>query len=182
MASIASVYVDVVPSTASIADGIKRPLLGADSDVRKAAKRWAREIEHELDKADATVDVDADTKAAEKKIQKLEKDRHTAHVRVEVDEASLARAKTKVSGALGGIAKGEALTAAVGLAPNVVPLIGSAVQAVGQLSGVLGLIPAAAGAAGLAMGSLKIATMGFGDAVKAVGDPEKFAEALPLSW
>jgi hypothetical protein len=32
MASIASVYVDILPRTAKIADGIKRALLGVDDD------------------------------------------------------------------------------------------------------------------------------------------------------
>ena len=64
------------------------------------------------------------------------------------------------------------------IAPNIVPAIGNVVAVAGQLSGVLGLLPAGAGAAALAIGSLKIATMGFGDAIKAVGDPAKFNEAV----
>mgnify|MGYP005614274727 CR=1 FL=1 len=42
----------------------------------------------------------------------------------------------------------------------------------------LWLLPAAAGAAGAAFGTLKLATMGFGDAIGDIGDPEKFAEDL----
>ncbi|MGE2690336.1 hypothetical protein [Mycolicibacterium pulveris] len=42
----------------------------------------------------------------------------------------------------------------------------------------LWLLPGAAGAAGAAFGSLRIATLGFGDALKDIRDPEKFAEAL----
>ena len=49
------------------------------------AKRWARDIEKEL--GSPTVDIDADTKAAEKKIERLEKDKHTTHVDVDVDAA-----------------------------------------------------------------------------------------------
>lgn len=47
-----------------------------------------------------------------------------------------------------------------------------------QLSGVIGLLPALgfAGAAGLA--AVAIGTQGFGDALKNMGDPEKFNEAL----
>jgi hypothetical protein len=48
MASIADVYVTVLPETSKIADGIKRALLSVDDDVRKAAKRWKREIDREL--------------------------------------------------------------------------------------------------------------------------------------
>lgn len=40
------------------------------------------------------------------------------------------------------------------------------------------LIPAAATAAGVGMGTLALATSGFGDAIKDIRDPEKFAEGL----
>ena len=39
-------------------------------------------------------------------------------------------------------------------------------------------MPAVVGAAGLAFGSLKIGMSGFADAIKEIGDPEKFAEAI----
>ena len=42
----------------------------------------------------------------------------------------------------------------------------------------LWMIPAGAGAATAAFGSLKIATLGFSDAIEDMGDPEKFYEAL----
>ena len=80
MASIASVYVDILPTTGKIADGIKRALLDADSDVVRAAKRWKREIEAELKGAE--VKVDADTAPA-KEIKKVEDGRYEAKVRVE---------------------------------------------------------------------------------------------------
>lgn len=185
MASVADVFVTLLPSTEKISEGLKKELLKSDKDVRAAARRWKKEIDAEL--KDAEIDVTADTAAARKEIKDVEKGRYTAKVRVELDQASLAKARASLSGVGGGggagkaaasVAKGEALTAAVGLAPNVVPLIGSAVQTVSQLSGVLGLIPAAAGAAGLAIGSLKIATVGFADAINEVGDPAKFAEAI----
>jgi hypothetical protein len=102
LASIASVYVDILPTTGKIADGIRKALLGADDDVRKAAQRWKRIIDRELSKADAEVTVDADTKPAEKKIERLEKEKHTAHVGVEVDKASLVKARALIGGAGGG--------------------------------------------------------------------------------
>jgi hypothetical protein len=40
------------------------------------------------------------------------------------------------------------------------------------------LIPAAATAAGAAIGTMQLATAGFGDAIKDIGDPDKFATAL----
>jgi hypothetical protein len=48
MASIADVFVTVLPETSKIADGIERALLSVDDDVRKAAKRWKAEIDREL--------------------------------------------------------------------------------------------------------------------------------------
>lgn len=51
-------------------------------------------------------------------------------------------------------------------------------QAVSQLSGAIALLPAVAIGAGLAMATLKIGMSGFGDAMKNIGDPKKFAEAI----
>jgi hypothetical protein len=155
------VYVTVLPETSKIADGIKRALLAVDDDVRKAAKRWKREIDRELSGTDAEVKVTADTANAKKEIQAVEKGRYTAHVNVDVDDASLAKATAKIRAAsgggggrggglggsgLGGPAKLFAGTQAIGLAPNIVPAIGQVVSAAGQLSGVLGLIPASTSA------------------------------------
>jgi hypothetical protein len=90
VASIADVFVTVLPETSKIADGIKRAMLSVDDDVRKAAKRWKREIDREL--KDAEVEVDADTTKAKKEIQAVEKGRYTAKVDVDVDQASLVKA------------------------------------------------------------------------------------------
>ncbi|MGH3834101.1 MAG: hypothetical protein ACRDSF_00135 [Pseudonocardiaceae bacterium] len=59
-----------------------------------------------------------------------------------------------------------------------IPLLLSSVDAAWQLSGALGAIPAVAGTAGLVMGTLAVATMGFGNAMKDIGDPKKFAERI----
>ena len=64
------------------------------------------------------------------------------------------------------------------LAPTAIAGVGKVVAAAGQLTGVLGLIPAAAGAAGLAFGSLAVGVSGFSDAIKEVGDVEKFNAAV----
>lgn len=58
------------------------------------------------------------------------------------------------------------------------PMLVSAAGAVWELSGAIGVIPAAAGSAALAMGAAKIAFIGFGDAMKNIGDPKKFAESI----
>ena len=56
MASIASVYVEILPVTGKIADGIAKALLGVDDDVRQAARRWRRDIEKELGEPTAVDD------------------------------------------------------------------------------------------------------------------------------
>ena len=70
MASIADVYVTLLPESSKIADGIKKGLLEADDDVRRAAGRWKRIIDRELSGEKATVDVDADTAKAKSKLDK----------------------------------------------------------------------------------------------------------------
>jgi hypothetical protein len=72
VASIADVYVTVIPETGRIADGIKKALRDADDDVRQAAKRWRRDIDRELGKPE--VDVDADTSKAKREVEKLDSD------------------------------------------------------------------------------------------------------------
>ncbi|MCV7039690.1 hypothetical protein BST36_20795 [Mycolicibacterium moriokaense] len=63
--------------------------------------------------------------------------------------------------------------------------IGALVAGIGQLvgvaaaaSGAIGVLPAVLGSAGAAFGTLKLATVGFSDALENLNDPEKFAEAL----
>lgn len=52
------------------------------------------------------------------------------------------------------------------------------VAAASIASQALWLIPGAAAAGAAGIGTLSLATMGFGDAIKDIGDPEKFAEAI----
>jgi len=56
VASIASVYVEILPVTGKIADGIAKALLGVDDDVRQASRRWRRDIEKELGEPTAVDD------------------------------------------------------------------------------------------------------------------------------
>jgi Transglycosylase-like domain len=79
---------------------------------------------------------------------------------------------------LGTAAKIFGGTQGLALAPNLVIGIGAVGRSLGQLAGLMGVLPAAAGAAGLAMGTLKIATSGFGAALKSMDDPQKFADAV----
>jgi hypothetical protein len=69
-------FVTVLPETSRIADGIKKALREVDDDVRAAAKRWRHDIDRELGKPE--VEVTADTRPAERKIDELEPDRDRA--------------------------------------------------------------------------------------------------------
>ena len=91
MASIASVYIEVLPTTGRIAEGIAKALRSADDAVIKAARRWKKDIDREL--GNAEVDVSADTAQAKKDIKEVGKGRYTAKVKVDVDQASLAKTR-----------------------------------------------------------------------------------------
>lgn len=159
------------------------PKVKLEADTEKAKA----EIKSAAEDQKATIEVDADTAAAETQIDAAARDR-TVKIRVETDKSALSEVKSalskagddlgKVGGILGGQLKIFGAVQGLALSPNIVPAVGAVVQSVGQLSGLLGLLPAVAGTAGLAIGSLKIATAGFGDALKAMGDPKKFGEAI----
>ncbi|MBU8833596.1 hypothetical protein [Mycolicibacterium goodii] len=83
-------------------------------------------------------------------------------------------ALTKMGNTAASLSRVAAPVAIVSLASAAWQLTGAAAAA----SQAVALLPAAAGAAGAGLGTLKIATLGFGDAMESIRDPEKFAEAL----
>lgn len=98
----------------------------------------------------------------------------TVNIRADIDRRSFADALNGVamlSRSLATLAIPAALAAGV-------PILGALAGAAVASAGALLLIPAAGIAAGLAIGALKIGMSGFGDAMKALGDPAKFAEAI----
>ncbi|MEH3129161.1 MAG: hypothetical protein PGN27_04270 [Mycolicibacterium neoaurum] len=70
--------------------------------------------------------------------------------------------------------KGSGALAIGALAPTLAVAAGAAATAAGAIA----LLPGAIGGAVAAFGALKIATLGFGDAMSNLRDPEKFAESL----
>jgi len=99
-----------------------------------------------------------------------------AHVDVDIDDGL-----AKIRRFKGGFKDlGESITKS--LAPLAIasslPLLTGAAAASLELSGALGVVPAAAGAAALAIGTVKLATQGFGDAMKNIRDPKAFAEDI----
>ncbi|MFA4083684.1 hypothetical protein ONA92_18470 [Mycobacteroides salmoniphilum] len=193
--SIADTFVSVVAETSKLAAGIAKTFRETDREAKAAGKRWTRELNEELRNVHATVSLDAAQARADATRLREEIAARHAHMRVDVDydhdriaqlggslvasllpqlQQSMARGGSQAGsafaeGAAGGMQAGGPLIAAA-----VLGLAGVAAQA----SGAIGLIPAAAVGAGAAVGALALAFDGFGDAMKNVKDPEKFAESL----
>jgi hypothetical protein len=173
MPSIADVYVTILPETSRVADGIRRALRSLDDDFYKAGRRWGREIDRGLGDKKKLI-VDGDTDPAQRKIRQLDRDIEGRKrvVKVEHDKTSFGAVATAIRNVETNF-KSLAISAA--LLPNSIAGVGTAVS---QLSGVAGLLPATVGAAALAFGSLKVATLGFGDAMKNIRDVDKFNASL----
>lgn len=192
MAGIAEVYVTVLPELSKMAPRIKEVFRSLDNDAREAGRRWGREIEQGV--GDVKVKLDADTDRAKAEIGEVARDRHST-VHVDVDKDRLAQAGTSIVSTLvpqfanAGQQAGDTFMATL-QGTLKTPAIGIAVAGVLadafiELGGVaasasqsLLLLPAAGGAVAAAMGTMKLATMGFSDALDAINDPEKFATAL----
>lgn len=131
-----------------------------------------------------TIRAGLDTDAAERHLQVLgtQLNRAAPKVNVDVDVDRAGQIRKAISGfsrlstAVGSTTlKIGAFAAVAGAAVNSV--LGVTV-AVGALSGAVAVIPALGVAAAAGVASIKVGLLGFGNALKAVGDPEKFAEAL----
>lgn len=98
----------------------------------------------------------------------------TQTVRADVDKKSFGEAliyANRLGSALGAIAIPAAL---VGSIPTILGL-GAALATAAQSAA---LLPGVLTAGAFAFGAIKIGTMGFGEALKNIGDPEKFSEAI----
>lgn len=171
MPSIADVYVTILPETSRVADGIRRALRTLDDDFYRSGKRWGGEIKRGL--GDVGIEVDADTARARRKVQELDRDIDKKRViKIDHDKSSFASLATAARTVEQNFQTLAITTAAV---PNTIASVGGAVT---SLTGLLGLLPATVGGAALAFGSLKVATMGFGDAMKNIRDVDKFNESV----
>ena len=160
---------DAFAQVARAVDGLQKELRAldkttatatADVDTSRGQKSLAA-FEAVVDRLDGRrIKVDADIDGVNGKVKILDKSFGAATIRV----AALARAMSTI--ALPG--------AIVAATPYIASLGASAVQAAGSLW----LLPAAAVAGGVAFGALKVGMAGFGDAMKNLGDPEKFAESI----
>jgi hypothetical protein len=175
VASIADVYVTVLPETSKVADGIRKAFREVDKDAREAGGRWKKEIEGQL--KDVTVKVDADTTKARAEIDAMARDKHV-EVKVSVDRSELDRLTSSVAG-IGGAGGVGFWRRTAGFGIGLQPLaIAAAIPLVSSLSGVLGLV---AGCCWRCCGghwNVDGVLHGFGDAMKDINDPKKFAEDL----
>lgn len=101
---------------------------------------------------------------------------HSVSNRINLGDGLNSRLKSATSSAMSlrTILIGVAAAAALASAPGLVSIIGALVQAGGALL----TLPAIVAAAAVAFGTLKMGMQGFGEAMKNLGDPEKFAEAI----
>ncbi|MDO2976026.1 hypothetical protein P5V62_16740 [Mycobacteroides abscessus subsp. massiliense] len=193
--SIADTYVSIIPETARVAAEVARAFRSTDREARDAGKRWARAINDELRDVHATVSLDAAQARADATRLREEIAARHAHLHVDVDydrdrvsqlsgslissllpqlQQTMMRGGSQAGAAFSEGAAGGMQAGGPAIAAAVVGLAGVAAQA----SGAIGLIPAAAVGAGAAVGALALAFDGFGDAMKNIKDPEKFAESL----
>lgn len=105
---------------------------------------------------------------------------HDVEIDVDIDKDR--KGETHLLSLIGLLGKLAAATAAAGIASNALTVavggLGAVAGTLAQAGGAVLLVPAAIGAVVLSINALKAATTGFGDALKAMDDPAKFAEAI----
>lgn len=184
-----SIEIPVVAETGKFAaevtkirSSVDKPMkIDVDADVAGAAA--------ELKKLQAdrstTVEAEADTAKAEAKLSLLERARKVEiHADVDRGLTGLNKLGSASAGALGSLVRlsttAGLLTAAVGASVPLVGALATGLVTVGAAAGTAAsmLAPASITAAATAMGALKVGMSGFGEALKNMDDPAKFAEAV----
>lgn len=175
----------------NLSQGIEREMPKVERAMNKAADATGK-LRVEQERYDALVSSgSADRVKLITQSERLAKARREEEVAVR-NAASAHREFQKATASIGGSSGASAtsvmaLGAAVrGLSSFASPIAITAITSgIAQLGGVaaaasgsIGLLPGVAGAAASAFGTLKIATLGFSDALENMSDPEKFAEAL----
>lgn len=177
-----ALWVSILPDTSKIVSTTKRALDNGDYEITVHVDK--AELDKEMTKTkktveslDARVKLAVDQKRTHDAFQKAV-DKELSRVRplrIDVDRKYLTSTASFITktlgGAMAGALGGLAITGAAG---GLTALTGAIMSA----SGAFGLLPATAGGAATAIGALKVATLGFGDAMKDVGDPQKFAKAI----
>lgn len=95
-------------------------------------------------------------------------------IRADVDKKSFGDSLIYITRLGDALAKLAIPAAIAGAIPTILGLAAAAAQAAQSAA----LLPAVLGAGAFAFGAIKIGAMGFGEALKNIGDPEKFAESI----
>lgn len=200
MPSIATLYVDVMPSTAKVADGIVRAFREVDPKAREAGRRWGREIQQGMDdvkvelKADtakakaqideaakdkkATVEVDADTAKAEAQIDAVARDRKAT---IEVNADTLMSSVQRVGSQFGQ----SLVSAGTSAAPRVGSSLSGAMGTVGTALTaelVAGAVAAAAGVAAALSGVVGLIPAGIAGAGGVIGTLITGLDGVKDAW
>ncbi len=155
------------------------------TEFRRRLKRDLDRIEAATKPIKVNVDVEADTGGVVGDTRRVAQEAEKAgkiNLKADLDKSSTDRISKALS-VLGTVAKGIALGAAAGgLIGGLAGIAAVAVQAVAALAPLIGAVgvalPAALVTAAVGFGALKVGFSGFGDALKNLGDTEKFNEAL----
>jgi phage-related protein len=174
----------------------------ADIPLTADGEKFRREVQAQVERIKAQMAVEIpvspeDAAAARNKLAleidllkaMAKRDPVEIPVELDADQAKLQRATRDVRRSLDGIrssllgmagagAKGLGFGALGVSALNALPAVAGLAVAVANASGALLVLPAAAGGAALAVGAIAVGMQGFGDALKNIGDAEKFNEAL----
>lgn len=211
MPSIATLYAEVLPSTAKIAEGIVRAFREVDPKAAEAGRRWGQEIQRglgdarvelkadtakaraEIDEAakdkKATVEVNADTAKAEAQIDIAARDRK-ATIEVDADSliSSVARSVSQTAPAMvgAGVQLGQSLSSAgAKAAPEIGGSLSSAMGPVGTVltTALIGAgVTAAAGIAAALSGVIGLIPAGLGGGIGVIGTLITGLDGVKDAW
>ncbi len=211
MASIADIYVTVMPETSRIADGIARAFREVDPKAAEAGRRWGQEIQRgigearvelkadtskaraEIDEASkdkkATVELDADTAKAEAQIDVAARDRK-ATIEVDADTlvSSAQRSFSQMAPAFAGVGTQLSQSLASGGASAATSVSGSLSGAMGPVGTALtvalvgGAVTAAAGVAAALSGVIGLIPAGLGGGIGVLGTLVTGLDGVKDAW
>lgn len=211
MASIADIYVTVMPETSRIADGIARAFREVDPKAAEAGRRWGQEIQRgigearvelkadtskaraEIDEASkdkkATVELDADTAKAEAQIDVAARDRK-ATIEVDADTlvSSAQRSFSQMAPAFAGVGTQLSQSLASGGASAATNVGGSLSGAMGPVGTALtvalvgGAVTAAAGVAAALSGVIGLIPAGLGGGIGVLGTLVTGLDGVKDAW
>lgn len=211
MASIADIYVTLLPETSRIADGVVRAFREVDPKAAEAGRRWGQEIQRGI--GDARVELKADTtkakaeidEASRKRDTKIQADADTAKAEAQIDAAardrkatievdadtlvsSVQRSFSQAAPAMAGVGTqlGQSLASAgAQAAPQVGGSLSSAMGPIGTAlaaSLIAGGVTAAAGIAAALSGAIGLIPAGLGGGIGVIGTLITGLDGVKDAW